>query len=104
MPLDWTIAGIGDVDGDEKADLVWRNTSTGDVAVWLGNGVDPPTTTGVIAGSVPLPSRPRGLGIGVWGRKCNTILFGMERIKKPMTPNSMGPKTQKNVPPSRRVA
>ena len=54
MPLDWTIAGIGDVDGDEKADLVWRNTSTGDVAVWLGNGVDPPTTTGVIAGSVPL--------------------------------------------------
>ena len=54
LSLDWTITGIGDVDGAEKADLVWRNTSTGDVAVWLGNGVNPPTTTGVIADSVPL--------------------------------------------------
>jgi len=54
VPLDWIIAGIGDVDGDEQSDIVWRNTSTGDVAVWLGNGVDPPTTTGVIADGVPL--------------------------------------------------
>src|SRR5436190_37063 len=28
----------GDVDGDGKADLVWRNTQTGDLAVWLMNG------------------------------------------------------------------
>ena len=50
----WSIAGIGDTDGDGKADLVWRNTATGDVAVWLGNGVNPPTATGVIADGVPL--------------------------------------------------
>ena len=32
-------AGNGtDVDGDGKADVVWRNTSTGDVAIWLMNG------------------------------------------------------------------
>ena len=32
-------AGNGtDVDGDGKADIVWRNTSTGDVAIWLMNG------------------------------------------------------------------
>jgi len=53
VPLAWKIVGIGDVDGDGKADMVWRNTSTGDVAVWLGNGMNPPTTTGVIASGVP---------------------------------------------------
>jgi hypothetical protein len=35
---EWQIAGIGDLDGDSKADLVWRDTRTGDVAEWLMNG------------------------------------------------------------------
>src|SRR5207249_5526519 len=34
----WQIMGVGDVDGDGKADLVWRNTQTGDVAVWFMSG------------------------------------------------------------------
>ena len=29
----------GDLDGDGKADLVWRNLETGDVAAWLMDGV-----------------------------------------------------------------
>jgi hypothetical protein len=29
---------VGDLDGDGKADLVWRNTQTGDAAEWLMNG------------------------------------------------------------------
>ena len=29
----------GDLDGDGKADLVWRNTQTGDVVGWLMNGL-----------------------------------------------------------------
>ena len=32
------IAGVGDLDGNGTADLVWRNTSSGAVAVWFMNG------------------------------------------------------------------
>jgi len=31
---------------------VWRNTATGDVGVWLGNGVNAPTTIGMIGAAV----------------------------------------------------
>src|SRR5438552_4464552 len=36
--LNWTIAGIGDFDGDGKADILWRNTSTGQNYIYLMNG------------------------------------------------------------------
>ena len=29
---------VADVNGDGKADLVWRNTSSGEVVIWLMNG------------------------------------------------------------------
>jgi hypothetical protein len=32
------VAITGDVDSDGKGDLLWRNTQTGDVAVWLMKG------------------------------------------------------------------
>src|SRR5260370_19049112 len=35
---DRQIAGIGDFNGDGKADILWRNTSTGEIRVWLLNG------------------------------------------------------------------
>ncbi len=34
----WQISGTGDLDGDGKADLIWRNSRSGDVAEWLMNG------------------------------------------------------------------
>ena len=33
MPLTWTVAGIGDFDGNGSFDLLWRDTA-GDVAIW----------------------------------------------------------------------
>ena len=35
----WKVAGIGDFDGDGKADILWRNTSTGENYIWLMNGL-----------------------------------------------------------------
>jgi len=34
----WRVAGTGDLDGDGKSDIVWRNGSTRAVMVWLMNG------------------------------------------------------------------
>jgi hypothetical protein len=35
---DWTIQRIGDFGGDGKADILWRNSSSGQVYVWFMNG------------------------------------------------------------------
>jgi len=32
------IASFGDVDADGKADVIWRQTQTGDLAVWIMDG------------------------------------------------------------------
>ncbi|MCA9422105.1 MAG: FG-GAP repeat protein, partial [Nitrospira sp.] len=39
VSLNWEIGQVSDLNGDGRADLIWRNTSSGTVAVWLMNGV-----------------------------------------------------------------
>src|SRR2546427_808983 len=35
----WQVKGIGDFDGDGKADILWRNAVTGENYIWLMNGL-----------------------------------------------------------------
>jgi hypothetical protein len=39
---DWTFLGIGDFDGDGKADVLWRNNNTGLVRLWNDPGATVP--------------------------------------------------------------
>ena len=39
VPLEWQIAGVGDVNKDGNADVIWRNGTSGTVAVWLMDGL-----------------------------------------------------------------
>src|SRR5262249_29252135 len=44
----WSIAGTGDVNGDADADIIWRNTVTGDVGVWEMNGTSITLATNIL--------------------------------------------------------
>jgi subtilisin len=36
--LNWHIRGVGDVDADHSADIIWQNDATGELGVWMLNG------------------------------------------------------------------
>jgi len=57
----WSIAGTGDFNGDTDADLLFRNTATGDVRIWEMNGTSVVVDTTVIAG-VPAAWSIAGVG------------------------------------------
>ena len=46
--LNWTVAGIGDFDGDGKADILWRNTSTGQNYIYFMDSITIKPTEGFI--------------------------------------------------------
>ena len=35
---DWVIAGLGDVNGDGKTDILWRSSATNSLGIWFMNG------------------------------------------------------------------
>jgi hypothetical protein len=57
----WQIAGIGDIDGNGMADVVWRDTTTGSVAAWLMDGLSI-SSSGVLPGAPPAAWVIEGVG------------------------------------------
>jgi exo-beta-1,3-glucanase (GH17 family) len=51
--MDWDITQVGDVGGDGKADVIWRNSTSGQVTMWVVNGTLL-AGSNVVATSVPL--------------------------------------------------
>ncbi len=49
----WSAEGIGDIDGDGRADLLWRHGATGEVRAWILDGASRRGTLGLHPG-VPL--------------------------------------------------
>ena len=70
-------ATFHDLNNDTTMDLVWRNMADGAVAAWQGNGVNPPTTTGILAG-VPTIWTIAGIG-DVNGDGTNDIVWRNRR-------------------------
>lgn len=68
----WYLAGIGDVDGDGKDDLIWHNQTQGTLAYWLMDGA-----TRKSARSIGVNKAYRVLGVGDFnGDQLVDILWG----------------------------
>ena len=60
--LNWKVVGIGDFDGDGKADVLWRNSSTGENYVYFMDGLNIKPTEGYIRTVADLSWKVAGIG------------------------------------------
>jgi ELWxxDGT repeat protein len=72
----WSVAGVGDFDGDGKKDILWRNTS-GEVTAWFMNGTTIASSGDLTSGGVAV--RPDAswsvVGIGDFNGDGNSDLL-----------------------------
>src|SRR5439155_1079265 len=60
--LSWTVAGIGDFDGDAKVDILWRNASSGQNYIYPMNGTSIKATEGFFRTVADMNWQVKGVG------------------------------------------
>ena len=60
----WRDAGVGDFDGDGKSDVLWRHKGTGQIAIWLMDGLNVKSNSGLVSKQVANSSQWKVSGIG----------------------------------------
>ena len=48
VPSDWVVQGVGDFNGDGVADILWRDTTSGTVAIWFLNSSGQVQSSGTV--------------------------------------------------------
>jgi hypothetical protein len=60
VPITWEIKGVGDLDANGTADILWRHATTGEIAIWLMNGMAVWASSS--CGVVPTVWKVKGVG------------------------------------------
>jgi len=58
---DYSIQGVGDLNGSGRSDIIWRSSSTGQLVYWQTNGTTNPTVS-VLGAAVPTSYKIVGIG------------------------------------------